>query len=264
VLVERGSLAEAGRAFSAAPPGAADDPAVAASVKNLLDVAARRADTARRAADRAGSPNRPAYAEAVQHMIAAAGSRRAGRAEPAVLDYLTSEKLFIEAAREPTRVAAATTVPGTIPVGRPSVPPTFAATVAPTVLSTIATSSVATTSIVPTLDQPTAKRLLDEYAAAARNLDLGAMERAYPALRLSDLTKRRIAALKNNFRYCEYQLANIRVLFSTATEASVQADAVESCKPPTGQGMQQLNGAMQFTLRKTATGWTFITVVGPS
>jgi hypothetical protein len=263
VLVERGSLAEAGRAFSAAPPGAGADPAVAASVKNLLDTAARRADTARRAADRVGSPNKPAYADAVQHITAAAGSRRAGRTEPAVLDYLTSEQLFIEAAREPTRVAAATTVPVTIPVGRPSVPPTTASTVAPTVLSTVATSSVAS-SIVPTLDQPTAKRLLDEYAAAARNLDLGAMERAYPALRLSDLTKRRIAALKSNFRYCEYQLANIRVVFSTATEASVQADAVESCKPPTGQGMQQLNGAMQFTLRKTATGWTFITVFGPS
>jgi len=28
--------------------------------------------------------------------------------------------------------------------------------------------------------------------------------------------------------------------------------------------MQQLNGAMQFTLRKTATGWTFVNAIGPS
>ena len=265
-LVRQGNLAEAARVVAAAPPTAAADPAVANQSEELVNLATARMDTAKRAAERAGRPNKSAYDDARAHEGTANARKRESRMRPAVEEYLTAEKLFLDAARAP-QIAAATSAATTIPaVGQP---PTVAPTVAPSITSTASSSTPTTTTVpaasnAPAIDQATAVRLLDDYGKAARGLDLVVLQQNFPLLTIGATAKLRFDALKKTYSFCDYTFSNVKIAFSTATEASIGADVVEACKPRIAVPARPLNAVMQFTLRKTASGWTVLSVVGPS
>ena len=91
------------------------------------------------------------------------------------------------------------------------------------------------------------------------------LQHSYPLLSFGATAKLRIEALKKDYNYCDYTFSNVKIAFSTATDASVGADVVEACKPRIAVPARPLNAVMQFTLRKSANGaWTVASVVGPS
>jgi hypothetical protein len=147
---------------------------------------------------------------------------------PAVEEYLTAEKLFLEAARAPQIAAvtsAATTIPAVVQ------PATVAPTVAPSITSTTASSTPTTipaASNAPAIDQATAVRVLNEYGQVARALDLTVLQHSYPLLSFGATAKLRIEALKKDYNYCDYTFSNVKIAFSTATDASIGADVVEA------------------------------------
>ena len=265
VLVRQGNLAEAARVVAAVPPAAAGDPALENQSKELVNLATSRMEIAKRNADRAGRPNKPAYEDARAHEGTAEARKRESRMRPAVEEYLTAEKLFLEAARAP-QIAAVTSTPTTIPAV--TQPATVAPTVAPSITSSTASSTPTTIPAAPSapaIDQATAVRVLNEYGQVARALDLTVLQNSYPLLSFGATAKLRFDALKKNYSYCDYTFSNVKIAFSTATDASVGADVVEACKPRIAVPAKPLNAVMQFTLRKAANGaWTVASVVGPS
>ena len=80
------------------------------------------------------------------------------------------------------------------------------------------------------------------------------LQHSYPLLSFGATAKLRFDALKKDYSYCDYTFSNVKIAFSTATDASVGADVVEACKPTIAVPAKPLNAVMQFTLQKAANG----------
>jgi hypothetical protein len=118
-----------------------------------------------------------------------------------------------------------------------------------------------TVSVTPVVDLGTVRRLLDNYAAASATLNVAEVQKVYP--NLPDLTRRRIDSLRRDFSHCDYSFSSVKILQSSGTEATVQAEGVESCKPKTAQKEIVTTMFQQFQLKKTATGtWILDRVLG--
>jgi hypothetical protein len=244
-------FSEAIRDAVAASERAPDNAALAALLRDVLDGAAGTMTAARRDADRAGSSNRPVYAEAVTRAESAARSRQSSQFTRAVDEYVAATRLFVEA----SQVAAISTAPTTVVV-RPPTTTSIVATVPTTVQTTIATTSsvttTSTTSILPAIDMATVQRVLQQYAAASRTLDASTVRGIYPGLPPG--TVRRIEALRKDYSFCEYAFSNVQILSNTPDEVRIRTDSVESCKPKTAQKPIEQRGRTEFILKKTSAG----------
>ena len=122
------------------------------------------------------------------------------------------------------------------------------------IVPTTALSTVPPT-IVSTIERQTVEELLARYAAAAREFDLGAIQRIHP--RLTERERLRLDALTRAYSYCEYKFGNVQIVSSSGTDATVRAESGELCKPRTRQGPRANTPTLlyQFHLLKTPTGW---------
>jgi predicted Ser/Thr protein kinase/tetratricopeptide (TPR) repeat protein len=218
------------------------DPAVAAAVRDVLNGAAAGMTTARQDADRAGRSNTRVFADAARHAQSAVNLRETSEFVQAVEEYVAATRLFVQASQ--VAVVAPTTVPG---AATTTVPPTLS-----TVPPSVVTTSIATTSVVAGIDTATVERVLQQYAAASRTLDVSTIRGIYPSV--PPRTVQRIEALRKDFSFCEYSFANVAIVSNGAEEARIRTEAVESCKPKTAQKAIPQSGRMEFILKKTGAG----------
>jgi hypothetical protein len=130
-----------------------------------------------------------------------------------------------------TTSMAPTTVAPTVAPTTPTTTPLITApatTTAPLVVERPPTSAPATVQVVSTIDEATARRLLNDYAVAYRTLNVQTVRKVFP--QLSDIGRRALETEQRDFSYCEYRFANVQVSGS-ATTARVEADGLKSCKP---------------------------------
>jgi Protein kinase domain len=259
--LKRGDLTGAARSISEAVARAPQDADAQNAVAEILRAASTQAQQAKSAADQANATSRPAYQEALVRVRSADALRTARRVAPAVDAYAAAARLFGEAARAP-QVAQLPTVVTTIPAAEPPATPPRPATPPATVASSIATTTIApTTTILPSIDQDTVLRVLAAYSAASRTFNVAAIEEIYPGLPATSRT--RLDALRRNYNYCDYTYSNVRIVSATATEATIRADNLESCKPKTAQRSMDTRATQQLTLRKAAAGaWTITEILG--
>jgi hypothetical protein len=229
-----------------------NDAALAGAMREALDAAAVDADTARKAADRAGAESRLPYRQAVGLVISANRLRQqAGREQRAITEYGTAARLFADAAREPERIVAST--PTTVPPTQPP-PVTAVSTVPPTVISSVTTTSIPpTTSIVPSIDASDVQALLRQYAAAYGSFNLAAIRRVFPGF--PPLLQNRVDSQRKTFRSCDYSFTNINILTSSAAAAHIEVDTVETCRPTTAQRDVVQRYSSAFDLTRTPNGW---------
>jgi serine/threonine protein kinase len=248
-LLNRGELSDAARAVSVALNRTPQDPDLIRLSQQILDAAASRADDAKRTADRANASSRPEYAAAAGHVRSASNLKTAGRVPAAVDEYQVAERLYSEAAQVPVTVASVTTTAITTTAVAPTTIRSTTTTSAPV---QVQTTSIAST-IVATVDRQTIEELLNRFAEASREFDLGAIQRVHP--RLTEREKLRLEALTRNYSYCEYKFTNIQTVSSSATEAVVRAESGEICKPRTRQRpIPNPTLQYQFRLLKNSSG----------
>ena len=160
---------------------------------------------------------------------------KSGRAETAVAEYTTAAQLFEQAVRPaqggPPPATTSVPVPTTV---APTTPTTIlltttpATTTAPAVVERPPTTAPPTVQVVSTIDEATARRLLNDYSAAYRTLNVQSVRKVFP--QLSDIGRRALETEQRDFSYCDYRFANVQVSGS-ATTARLEADGVKSCKP---------------------------------
>jgi hypothetical protein len=257
----QGNVAVAARTINDGVTRAPENASVQTLVQEILRTASAQAQQAKITADRANTSSRPPYQEAMTHLRSAEALRVARRVEPAVNEYATAARLFGEATRAP-QSAQLSTVATTIPAADPPVNPTRVTPAPAPAPSTVATtSSVVTTSILPSIDQNTVQRVLLGYASASRTFNVAAIEQIYPELPAN--SRLRLDALRKNFSYCDYKYSNVRIVSATPTEATIRADSLESCKPKTAQRAIDTSVTQQLHLRKGASGtWTITEILG--
>ena len=239
------------------------DPRLAELSRDVIRAASARANDAKRLAERSGGMERPQYADGMKHLETASRLAKSPRVDTAVDEYITAAQLFEQAA-QPVQIVERqlTSIPTT--VATTSMPPAPATTTTPSVVVVpppppvivAPTPTTAPPPMVRTIEEVTAKQLLDAFTAAYQTFDAARLRQIFPGLtRTGQLT---LESDKKNFSSCDYRFANLRISGS-ATTARVDADGIKTCKPKTGQKPLSTNSHEIFDLNRRADGsWEIV------
>jgi hypothetical protein len=261
ILLNSGNLTGAAQLLAAALARSPGDRALDDQLRQIVRAAQARGDQARRDADRAGASSTPEYAEAMTHLRTGGRPDRTGRLDVSVSEFLKAENLFAEAVKSSTKAPTVAAVTTSVPVvALATVPPVTATTTPPMAQTSMPTTSVATTSIVPTISAAAARELLERYSAEYRKLDVTALRSVFPSL--GENMVRRIEQQKKNFTACVYTFSNTTVLpGGTANSALVEADAVEQCTAKIRRAVPADTTRPVFSVGRTPGGDWVITSV---
>jgi tetratricopeptide (TPR) repeat protein len=255
-LIGRGELYGAASGLAAALRSAPQNADLMQLSGDILEAAATRANGAK--AKASSVSNGPAYKSADGHVALAAEARKANRIEPAVAEYLAAERLFAEALKTGSVVAAVTT---TMPqqtsqldvtTFRPTTSTPAVTTSTPVEVVAPRTTSAPPTVVAASIDRATVDALLQQYAAASRTFDLGAIRGVYPDI--TDRQKLRVERLRKDYSFCEYTFGAPQTVSSSPTEATIRIDSTESCKPKTAQKPIQIPSRQIIHFRKNSSG----------